>query len=118
MAFIKRENGKHQIIELKFCDKLNLFFKRKFCDCFLSDKHKVFEEGEDRLEKEMDLLQYIKGMRTMRVLTSDKLVEMKDKVKISDINVIERGVLNAKQIWQNLANNIGKIELINDSSNS
>ena len=32
----------------------------------------------------------------MRVLTSDKLIHMKDEVRINDINVIEREVTKAK----------------------
>lgn len=54
---------------------------------------KIFDEGEERLEQEMDILHYIKGMRTLRVLTSDRIAEMNEAIKMSDVNVIEVGKL-------------------------
>ena len=71
---------------------MTFFCKRNICDCCAaSDIHKVLEEGENRLLKEMDVLTYIKGMRTVRVLTSDKLARMNDQVIMSDFNIIEKG---------------------------
>ena len=57
-------------------------------------------------------------MRTLRVLTSDKLTEMNNKVRISDVNVIERGQLKIQAMWANIGRNIQKIEKVNDSSES
>ena len=74
----------------------------------------MFTEGEERLDEEMDILKFIKAMRTLKVLTSDKLARMVQEVKMSDLNVITTCDHNHRH---NLETH-KKAEIVNDSSAS
>jgi hypothetical protein len=85
--FITRdhENGKskHKLIDISYCDSLKILFNSAICcccKCFSVESQEVFEEGGEKLEDEIDLVKYVKGMRQLRVLTSDKLESMNEKV--------------------------------------
>lgn len=63
MAFIQREmieddTIKHKVIQLTFFQNLSIFCKRNFdcCGCIDNETQQLFDEGEERLEQELDLL--------------------------------------------------------------
>ena len=59
-----------------------ILFNKAICCCNIIsvESQDIFEEGAERLESEIDLIKYIKTMRQLKVLTSDKIDEMNMKV--------------------------------------
>lgn len=44
---------------------------RNFCNCFDSELLEVIEEGEERLEGELDIIQMLNNLRTFKIMMQE-----------------------------------------------
>jgi hypothetical protein len=93
LSFLTREldnAGKvnHKVIQLTCLENFKLCVNRNFCACFASDHMEVLEDGEERLEGELDVIQILNNLRTFKVVLQEHFKNELKSVNICDLNVI------------------------------
>ena len=83
------EINRHHEIKITWQDNLRLFLANSlgglFCDCCWGKKRKMqrlYEEGQDRIETELDLVKLMKNLRNMKVLMRNSLMNKQVKFDI------------------------------------